>query len=175
MKYNLTLNSKLNEDGTPIVESEIISWANNKVLWTENAQDNCLTLFLCEKLKYWTNDVFLSWVKEGRAPRSNTSKTRRTRQRCQSSISLTPWRLAWSTTPSSRLAPSWQERYKQLQLHCKCRKNVFPPSGLPFQRKVRRQHGSKDWSSSVCPTWRYKRGDKKVFFKFDKNFPLSFH
>ena len=30
--YNLTLNSKLNEDGTPIVESEIISWANNKVL-----------------------------------------------------------------------------------------------------------------------------------------------
>ena len=30
--YNLTLLSKLNEDGTPIVESEIISWANNKVL-----------------------------------------------------------------------------------------------------------------------------------------------
>ena len=30
--YNLTVLSKLNEDGTPIVESEIISWANNKVL-----------------------------------------------------------------------------------------------------------------------------------------------
>ena len=29
--YTLSLLSKLNEDGTPIVESEIISWANNKV------------------------------------------------------------------------------------------------------------------------------------------------
>lgn len=29
--YTLSLLSKLNEDGTPIVESEIISWANNKL------------------------------------------------------------------------------------------------------------------------------------------------
>ena len=29
--YTLSLLSKLNEDGTPIVESEIIAWANNKV------------------------------------------------------------------------------------------------------------------------------------------------
>merc|ERR1712080_104877 len=30
--YTLSLLSKLNEDGTPIVESDIISWANNTAL-----------------------------------------------------------------------------------------------------------------------------------------------
>ena len=43
--YTLSLLSKLNEDGTPIVESEIISWANNKV-----ASHYFSTELLCGKI-----------------------------------------------------------------------------------------------------------------------------
>ena len=47
--YTLSLLSKLNEDGTPIVESEIISWANNKV---------CASITLNEKLSCPTSKDF---------------------------------------------------------------------------------------------------------------------
>ena len=49
----------------------------------------------------------------------------------------------------SKLTGEVQTASIALQMSQKC---ISPPSGLSFQRKVRRQHGSKDWSSSVCPT-----------------------
>ena len=165
--YTLSLLSKLNEDGTPIVESEIISWANNKVC----GPSHCFFIGVDRKVgqhQKWfvlssTNNCMSSkeiciqyissWPRGARAHKSSISKTRATRRQCPLSTSSTPWRPGSLTTLSSRLARSSMER-SVLSENADSVKNVILP-GLPFQCKVCCQHGSKDWSASVCPTWRY--------------------
>ena len=70
--YTLALLSQLNQDSTPIVESEIIAWANNKL------QDKGVTIrHFQDKVNNQHKHFLLS--------DSLSLRCRRTRQRCRSS------------------------------------------------------------------------------------------